>query len=54
MLAVIIRGVIVDQVLKLDWNKARMNIKNKEDCMVGAFVIVDIFLPLTVFDFRRP
>ena len=48
MLAVTIRGVIMDHMLKLNWNKARVNIKQKEDCLVEA-----IFLPLTLFDSQR-
>lgn len=48
MLAITIRGVIMNHMLKLNWNKAGVNIKQKEDCLVEA-----IFLPLTLFDSQR-
>lgn len=38
----------MNHMLKLNWNKARVNIKQKEDCLVEA-----IFLPLTIFDSQR-
>lgn len=44
MLAVTIRGVVMDQILKLSWNKARVNIKQKEDCLVEVFIILGTFL----------